>query len=127
MTSSERQLAWIWGGLALATIALSPLWIRLAPVLTPCLFRRLTGVPCPSCGATRGVLALLDGRPFDALALNPLLATAFAAFLAGGVIGPIWAWRVHRLPHIEHPLPRWLRLAAVLAILANWVWVIISQ
>ncbi len=27
-----------------------------------CIFRRLTGLPCPTCGATRGVLALLRGE-----------------------------------------------------------------
>lgn len=127
MTTSEQQLSWIWGGLAMATVALSPLWIHLAPLLQPCLFRRVTGISCPSCGATRGVLALTDGRLVDALNLNPLMITGFIAFLAGGVIAPIWAWRAGKLPHIELQLPRWVRVTLVLAILANWAWIVISQ
>jgi len=127
MTSSEHQLAWIWGGLVLATVALSPLWIHLAPMLRPCVFREVTGIPCPSCGTTRGVLALIDGRPLEALTLNPLMAAGFAAFLAGGVIAPIWAWRVGQVPNIEHPVPMWLRVSIVLVIIANWIWVVISS
>jgi hypothetical protein len=127
MSASERQLAWIWAGLALATAALSPVWIHLAPLLRPCLFRQVTGVPCPSCGATRGVLALMDGRVLEALTFNPLMVTGFAAFLAGGALAPLWAWRINRVPDIVHPLPLWVRLGAVLAILANWAWVVVQH
>lgn len=42
-----------------------------APTL--CQFRRLTGVPCPGCGGTRGARAILDGQPEQAFDLNPLL------------------------------------------------------
>jgi hypothetical protein len=81
-------------------------------------------VPCPSCGATRGVMALIDGRPMEALGYNPLLVTAVIGFAVGGVIAPLWAWRVGSLPVLPSPLPRWIRLAIVVAIAANWVWVI---
>ena len=124
MTASERQLAWIWGGLVLASIALVPLWTRMAALAPPCLFRRVTGVPCPSCGTTRGVLSLIDGRALDALALNPLMISGLVAVVVAGVVAPLWAWRPGRLPRIQHPLPRWFRIAAVLALLANWAWVI---
>ena len=40
------------------------------PIL--CTFRRITGMPCPFCGGTRSVGALLEGRFLDALTLNPL-------------------------------------------------------
>jgi hypothetical protein len=43
---------------------------------TPCLFKLLTGIPCPSCGSTRAVLALLRGE--DVLAYNPLGIFTFA-------------------------------------------------
>lgn len=127
MNSSERQLAWIWGGLALATVALSPLWIHLTGMLRPCMFREVTGIPCPSCGSTRGVLAVMDGRVLDALTLNPLMAMGFVTFLAGGAIAPLWAWRTGRVPDVEHPLPMWVRISIVLVILANWAWVVTSQ
>lgn len=40
-----------------------------------CLLRRVTGVPCATCGSTRGVLALLGGDVVQAFAFNPLVMT----------------------------------------------------
>ena len=46
---------------------------------SPCLWRRATGVPCPTCGATRAALAALDGRLADAFLLNPMVVLGAAA------------------------------------------------
>jgi hypothetical protein len=127
LTRAERQLAVVWGGLALAVVALEPLWVVIAPLLRPCLLRSLTGIPCPTCGATRGALALLDGRLLEALALNPLVTAGAVAFLVGGVAAPLWAWLAGTTPVIEGPLPVWLRVAIVAAIAANWVWLIAAS
>jgi len=127
MTTAERQLAWIWGGLVLAIAALSPVWVLLAPWLRPCIFRSVTGAPCPSCGATRGVLALMDGRVIDAFVFNPLVMTAVLALAVGGVFAPIWAWRSGKIPSISNPIPMWLRIGIVALILTNWLWLIATQ
>ena len=50
----------------------------------PCVFRAVTGVPCPGCGMTRAFLLLSQLRVEDALAANPA-----APFLAGAM-----AWRL---------------------------------
>lgn len=36
-----------------------------------CLFKTLTGLPCPACGTTRGVMCLLSGDISSALLYNP--------------------------------------------------------
>ena len=36
-----------------------------------CLIKKILSIPCPSCGSTRSVLSLLDGRILDAFYLNP--------------------------------------------------------
>lgn len=36
-----------------------------------CIYRHLTGSPCPGCGITRALVALLDGRLAQASALHP--------------------------------------------------------
>ena len=127
MTRSEHQLAWIWAGLTAATIALAPVWSWAAPHLRPCTFRRVTGIPCPSCGATRGVLALLEGHPIEAVTFNPLVVSAVIGFAVGGLLAPLWSWRIGAIPVLPSPLPRWIRVALVAVIVANWIWVIVSQ
>ena len=109
----------------IVVIAFAPLWRVIAQFLRPCLLRTVIGVPCPTCGATRGTMALLEGRIVEALTLNPLVATSVAVFLVGGVIAPLWAWRKGTAPRLPSPLPMWARLGMVGAILANWAWVVV--
>lgn len=51
------------------------------PIL--CLFRSLTGLPCPFCGTTRSIGSILQGDFGSALGLNPLgfLVMAGAVFM----------------------------------------------
>jgi hypothetical protein len=126
LTTAERQLAWVWGGIALAVLALRPFWPIVVPLLRECAFRDFTGLPCPTCGSTRGAIALLDGRILDALAFNPLVMASGLAFLAGGVVAPIWAWRAGTVPDLDRALPMWVRLAIVAAILINWSYLIVA-
>ncbi|MBN1623217.1 MAG: DUF2752 domain-containing protein [Clostridia bacterium] len=37
-----------------------------------CLFRRLTGLPCPSCGMTRAYISLFKGNIANAFFMHPL-------------------------------------------------------
>jgi len=46
---------------------------------TICLFRRLTGYPCPSCGLTRGFVAMAHGQWLEVLHACPLAALLYAA------------------------------------------------
>jgi hypothetical protein len=108
----------------LATFPLRPLLIWLAPFLRPCLLREATGIPCPTCGATRGTLALLEGQLVEALLLNPMVTVAAGGFLIGGLVAPLWAYRRGTVPTVPVPLPGWSRTAIVVVILANWAWVI---
>ena len=88
-----------------------------------CLFRRLTGYPCPTCGSTRGVLHILQGDIPAAWAFNPLLFTVLA------VAGALLAVRVAfgravriRLTRGEQRIA-WIVGTALL--LLNWAYVIV--
>lgn len=107
----------VWGGMVLA---ISLMTGDRMPVL--CLFRRITGLPCPTCGSTRAALAALDGRPLDAISLNPLLPLAFAL---------LGAWIVLRVGFgrdVVLRLGRTGRIAlwtiVALLVLADWAYVI---
>jgi len=93
-----------------------------------CIFRRLTTIPCPSCGSTRSVLSLLHGEFREAMLWNPF-GFLLMAFL---VVAPFWisydlasrnSTLLNAYIKIELLLKRkWIALPAVLLVLMNWIW-----
>lgn len=100
--------------------------VWLNPPLPKCVFKELTGYPCPTCGATRCVCALSQFHIRDAFLMNPLI------FLLGLGIGlfAIYSAGVYLFgfPQIKfEKLKRkqtFLRILAVVAILVNWAYLI---
>lgn len=70
-----------WPGWAVAIVAIWLGLVGLSHIVsqhmdvhgTACMFRRITGYPCPTCGATRGVVALLQGDLIHCWLYNPFL------------------------------------------------------
>ena len=93
--------------LALVPAALVLKALPFSPV-PPCPLRTLTGIPCPLCGSTRGVIAAVHGDLGRAVTLNPasLIVIVLAVML---VIG----WRVERVR-----VPVWLIVATFAALWA---------
>jgi hypothetical protein len=63
----------IYGGIALLIL----LVLRFTPVqhvLPGCIFKGLTSFPCPTCGATRALLLLVQGDVAASLTMNPLVS-----------------------------------------------------
>jgi hypothetical protein len=64
------------------------------PRVPLCLFHWLTGIPCPLCGLTRGLFALVKGHFTQAVhfnALTPLgFAMVFSLFWHGPWRAPLW-------------------------------------
>jgi hypothetical protein len=110
--------AWL-GVVALAT------WLsaRSGQEVTLCLFKLATGKPCATCGATRGVLALLGGHAWQAWTYNPLM------FMILAVAAVLLAMRVIFARSLCLELTRReRRLAwalAIAALAANWAYVIV--
>lgn len=93
-----------------------------------CLVKRVTGVPCPSCGSTRSVLSILNGDLFEALYWNPfgilitliLLITPF--WLAFDVISRNDSlYRFYNRTEL-FVTKKWVAIPAILLILLNWIW-----
>lgn len=120
----DRTVAWLWAlcaVLALAASPLAPIAARFAP---RCLWHAWTGMPCPTCGATRAVVSLSRLDLPAALAWNPLVTVAVLAFVAGGIAAPAWIAFGGRVPAFP-PKPKPVALALVLAALAaNWAWLV---
>lgn len=50
---------------------------------TPCIFRNLTGLPCPSCGSTHAVIALLHGEFVQSIFFHPLGIVILSTMIGG--------------------------------------------
>lgn len=93
-----------------------------------CLFKRISNFPCPSCGTTRSVVSILDGKFLAALHLNPI-GYLMALILA---ITPFWLIfdlitnksSLHYFYQLAEIKLRRRNLAIFLSLLAlaNWIW-----
>jgi hypothetical protein len=92
------------------------------PGATLCLVRRVTSVPCPTCGSTRAARAIFAGQPLDGLRHNPLVVLAGAAVVVVLVIRVGLARRLE--VHLGRGARRVAWIVAALALVANWAYVI---
>jgi hypothetical protein len=93
-----------------------------------CLFRHITGIPCPSCGATRSVIAIIEGHLWSGIYINPL--GIIILFIM--IITPIWIiydgiTRQYSLFNFYQKMEVMLRkkyiaVPFVLLLLLNWYW-----
>jgi Protein of unknown function (DUF2752) len=109
---------------ALGAGAVALLGLDHLPV-TVCLFKGLTGIPCPTCGSTRAVGRLVHLDVAGALAMNPLttLAAALVAIWAVADLGLLARGRALDL-EVGRPLARLVRGLVVAAVAVNWLYLV---
>jgi hypothetical protein len=123
--SSAPPLGAIFGGIGLLAAAAVGL-LRLDRIpLTLCIFKGLTGLPCPTCGSTRALGRLFALDFAGALAMNPF-TTLVAVLVAGWAVADLALLPRRRALGLEVPKPVGfaLRVAALLLFLANWVYLL---
>lgn len=117
--------AYAWVGLHLTTES------GMGPV---CLFKNVTGIPCPSCGITRAMILFLNGEWQAGVMTNPFVVLAVVAMLV------VPAWLVFDVlsgkPSFLQAF-RWLEervktnkliwIPLVVLALANWGWNIVKN
>jgi len=123
--SSAPTLGAIFGGIGL--LAAAAVWLlRLDRIpLTLCVFKGLTGLPCPTCGSTR-VLGRLFALDFaGALAMNPF-TTLVTVLVAAWAVADLALLPRRRALDLDVPkrLGFALRVGALVLFLANWVYLI---
>lgn len=109
-------------GSAFAAARTQPLWGPHVRLLCPLL--ELTGIPCPTCGGTRALLALAAADLPAALAWNPLVAVAGIVAAAWSVAAAGMLAGALPLPLLPTRLPAWVRWAVVAAVVANQAWLL---
>jgi len=119
-------LGTVFGVVLVLAAALAAVWLRLGLPLPLCHFREWTGVPCPTCGATRMVQALLSGEIGQALVLNPLLFLGLAGVAVWALIAT--AVRLFGLPtwRVRIGSREWLvvRVAVVAMFFSDWIYLV---
>jgi len=96
--------------------------------ITPCIFKNLTSFPCPSCGATRGLLEILAGNFLSGLLINPISWI----YVVGMLVLPVWIllaflnnsdslFRFY-LKFEYFVKQKLIACSAVILVVANWMW-----
>lgn len=105
-------------------VALSPMAHRLAHTLPACPVKAVVDLPCPTCGSTRAALALSRLDVASAISASPLATAAWAGLVGGGLIAgllALWGRPLREPEWIQSALVRW---ALVVAVLANWIYLV---
>jgi hypothetical protein len=123
--SSAPPLGAIFGAIGLFAAALVGL-LRLDRIPLPlCVFKGLTGLPCPTCGSTRALGRLFALDLAGAFAMNPF-TTLVAVRVAAWAVADLALLPRRQALDLEVPrsLRFALRVAALVLFLANWVYLI---
>jgi hypothetical protein len=116
---------------------------RLFNLLPACIFRQITGVPCPSCGATRAGLALAQGDLLVALSYNPLAVISLGILFGWSMFCVFEKWssgavssklskmmaKIFGADYVsaKFKMRQRLRWLAIGAIILNWIYLIVTR
>ncbi len=115
----------VYGGIVLLAL-LAGRYLPVLALAPTCVFRTLTGFPCPTCGSTRSIVFLSRGDIYSAVAMNPLVAICALTALVFMLYG-LFAL-VLGMPRVSFALSEKekdrVRLAVVLLVLINWLYLV---
>lgn len=90
-----------------------------------CLFKSLSGLPCPTCGSTRAVGCLVHLDVAGAIAMNPLATVAMGLVAIWSLCDFGLLTRGRALDvEIARPLGRIVRVLALAMVAANWLYLV---
>ena len=110
------------------------LFLKLEPVknsgldLTVCVFKRVTNLPCPSCGTTRAVSYLFKGEIVKSLFLNPFgIIVAVIMIVSPGWI--IWDAITKKQSFYNFYIKteklirkKEIAIPLIVLVILNWIW-----
>jgi hypothetical protein len=118
----SRSVALLWGGVAAVLVALAPWATAFERAFWPCIFKSLTGYPCPTCGLTRAAVTLARFDVLGALGRYPLPTLAWMFLIGGGLLAAGLTLAGRTPPRIPSKLPSWAKVSLVAALLMNWAY-----
>lgn len=118
----------IYGSIAVLC-ALAVKYLPIAHIAPSCVFRGMSGIPCPTCGVTRTLFSLTKGNLLDAVAMNPLAAIlmfAAIAYCLYSIVSFLFSMR-RIMFSLSEPEKDGMRIAAAMIVLANWGYLLYTQ
>jgi len=103
------------------------LWLGLGMPWPRCWVRQLTGLPCPTCGATRCALSLAHGDLLGACGHNPLIFVCYGFTLLVNLYAvAVLLFRLPRLrlTNLPSSVKRGLSAMMIIALTANWIYLL---
>jgi hypothetical protein len=117
----------IWCCVTLVGLLLAAVWFAAGLPWPHCFFLTLTGHPCLTCGATRSAIAFFHLDFWSALKWNPLVFAVLCAlsiFDAYAVAVLVLRARRLRLAQFSFGEKKFIRIAAILLLLTNWIYLL---
>jgi hypothetical protein len=125
--TGAAPLGAIFGGIGLVVAAAAGLLGLDRLPVTFCVFKGMTGLPCPTCGSTRAVARLFGLDPAGSLAMNPFTTLVAVVIAAWALVDLLLIPRGRALRvGVSPSLGRALRIAAFAAFFANWVYLLLA-
>lgn len=93
-----------------------------------CIFKNVTGIPCPSCGTTRAIQLILHGKIIESLYMNPfgiivaVLMTAAPLWILYDAITQKESFLFFYKKSEEAIRIKWLSIVLIILVLINWCW-----
>lgn len=93
-----------------------------------CIIKNVTGFPCPSCGTTRAVELLLQGKIAESLSMNPfgilvpLIMTIVPFWIVFDLVFKKETFYITYKKTEETIRIQWLAAILILLVLLNWIW-----
>ena len=89
-----------------------------------CLFKDITGIPCPACGSTRATILLFKGEVLQSILMNPLaLVTNFGILVSLlWLIYEIITGRNEFMNFMKKDWSKRYKVLIAVIIIINWIW-----
>ena len=89
-----------------------------------CLFKRITGFPCPACGSLRASFALYHGAFLQSILINPfaLITNLFFVFSLFWMSFDIIRNKETFIPSLKKKWNKTCLIILGIVVLSNWIW-----
>ena len=91
---------------------------------TVCLFKNVTGIPCPACGSTRATNLLFKGKIRDSILINPfgILTNISIVISIFWMISDMARGKETFFSFLKKDWDKRIKIFIYLIILINWIW-----